>query len=149
MFAIRLCFVLVPFTALPPSTVAFLSENEMTISGSVLGAELSPLAGCVRAAFDEEPIFFSVLDDGGPAADARPVPPAITAIVIQASAAPRRPENALTTSSCVGLSAARGSYSTPVRWPLCAGATPVMRPIADERSPNGRAGRAAGSGHAV
>jgi hypothetical protein len=63
--------------------------------------DVSPLCGCVRAAFDEDPIFFSVLDDGGLAAAAKPVAPTATAMVIPASAAPRRRENALTTSSCV------------------------------------------------
>ena len=108
----------VPETALPPSTVALLPENEIATSGDAPRVAPRPLLGCARAAFDDEPIFFSVFDDGGPAAAARLEPLRTNAIVNPASAAPRRRENALTTTSCVfGLLAAAGSYWT------CTGAT--------------------------
>lgn len=54
------------------------SANETTISGS-LGESLRPLRGCVRSAFNEDPIFLSCFFDGGAAADAIPVPPATIA----------------------------------------------------------------------
>ena len=67
----------VPETALPPSTVALLPLNEIATSGDAPRVAPRPLLGCVRTAYDDEPIFFRVFDEGGPAAAARlePLPP--------------------------------------------------------------------------
>ena len=93
MLASRPRFALVLDTALPPSTVGVLPTNEIAMSGCDPREAPTPVFGCVRAAFDDEPIFFSVLDEGAPGAAARLETPRINAMVNPASGEARRRES--------------------------------------------------------